>query len=71
MTVFRTATLGTFFFAFHAGAKELIIPIRRLRSRSKLSDRLNAHGQAIGRTKKFHNLLMSRSSQSIVFKSEE
>ena len=23
MTVFRTATLGTFFFAFHAGAKEL------------------------------------------------
>ena len=24
MTVFRTATLRTFFFAFHAGAKELI-----------------------------------------------
>ena len=23
MTVFRAATLGTFFFAFHAGAKEL------------------------------------------------
>ena len=25
MTVFRAATLGTFFFAFHAGAKELSI----------------------------------------------
>ena len=24
MTVFRAATLGTFFFAFHAGAKELM-----------------------------------------------
>ena len=24
MTVFRAAILGTFFFAFHAGAKELI-----------------------------------------------
>ena len=26
MTVFRTATLRTFFFAFHAGAKELSVP---------------------------------------------
>ena len=26
MTVFRAATLRTFFFAFHAGAKELRIP---------------------------------------------
>ena len=26
MTVFRAATLGTFFFAFHAGAKELRRP---------------------------------------------
>ena len=28
MTVFRAATLRTFFFAFHAGAKELIERIK-------------------------------------------
>ena len=30
MTVFRAATLGTFFFAFHAGAKELKKKLRFL-----------------------------------------
>ena len=30
MTVFRTATLWTFFFAFHAGAKELKLTIAKV-----------------------------------------
>ena len=38
MTVFRAATLRTFFFAFHAGAKELKIPNYLPKRRCMLSN---------------------------------
>ena len=44
--------------------------VRRFRSRSKLSNQLSGRRQAINRIKKFHNLLITRSSQSIVFESK-
>ena len=53
MTVFRAATLRTFFFAFHAGAKELNEVVTEFVSRSQIRRNkfgvqvANAHALAI------------------------